>query len=463
MALITAGAALVGASSIMLDDATDDHDADDNATKFANLEGLSFGLQNHERFGKSSSAPDPLLGNTLVIAAQALNAMQFIVEEKFIRTLHPPILLAVGVEGAAGVILSIIALPVLSRLQWPDGTRVDDPTAALHEIGSNWTLKWTTLGAILSIALFNFAGISVTQQLSGASRAAIDACRTATVWLFCMFIGWERFHMLQLVGFAILITGSSVYNDILRSCLPEPYDRRGPSSNRSSTSKRRSSNVPSSVAPNATTVGGAEPSSIKRTMLRTSLDGRMQEERGDHNTDEESSGDSHRTHVEAGKIRRASGYDDPEAPLLGSSSSEGSLTLDEIDDADDQSESDAAWQSRTASEGSMPNDPRRLQREERDGGGDGVSYQMIPRSRPVPAWNAPRRPWSRGGAFAMARSVTLLPSAWSPHSLASLSRGLASESQHGSELIDSSEDGNLDGNDEDAYAYDDGSFPRSER
>ena len=46
-------------------------------------------------------------------------------------------------------------------------------------------------------AFFNFFGISVTKNLSGAARCTIDACRTLFVWAFSLAAGWERFHGLE--------------------------------------------------------------------------------------------------------------------------------------------------------------------------------------------------------------------------------------------------------------------------
>lgn len=59
----------------------------------------------------------------------------------------------------------------------------------------------------VSIAFFNFFGISVTRALSGASRATIDACRTLFIWLVALGLGWEAFQPLQVLGFAVLIAG----------------------------------------------------------------------------------------------------------------------------------------------------------------------------------------------------------------------------------------------------------------
>lgn len=67
----------------------------------------------------------------------------------------------------------------------------------LQEIAASRQLQISTVGSILSIAFFNFFGISVTKKLSGAGRAAIDACRTLLIWMFSLAIGWEKFLVLQ--------------------------------------------------------------------------------------------------------------------------------------------------------------------------------------------------------------------------------------------------------------------------
>jgi hypothetical protein len=60
----------------------------------------------------------------------------------------------------------------------------------------------------------------VTKSLSGAARATIDACRTVFIWLYALHAGWESFHALEVVGFVVLISGTSLYNEIIKTCLP---------------------------------------------------------------------------------------------------------------------------------------------------------------------------------------------------------------------------------------------------
>ena len=69
----------------------------------------------------------------------------------------------------------------------------------MQEIRASCQLQLSTLGSVASIAFFNFFGISVTKELSGAARATIDACRTLFIWMFSLGIGWERFHGLEVL------------------------------------------------------------------------------------------------------------------------------------------------------------------------------------------------------------------------------------------------------------------------
>ncbi|EIE26741.1 hypothetical protein COCSUDRAFT_4914, partial [Coccomyxa subellipsoidea C-169] len=185
--LITAGAAMVGASSIIYDN----------------------GALSGRRL------LNPLLGDIMIVAAQVLAATQFIVEEKYLARYRVPALLAVGLEGFWGLVLSAIALPILGVVRGTDGLPLDSATQAFQEIAASRQLQITTAGCIISIAFFNFFGISVTKKLSGASRCTIDACRTLFVWAFSMWAGWENFHTLQVVGFLVLVSGTSLYNELM--------------------------------------------------------------------------------------------------------------------------------------------------------------------------------------------------------------------------------------------------------
>ncbi|DBB07830.1 TPA: hypothetical protein ACH3X3_009239 [Trebouxia sp. C0006] len=184
------------------------------------LAGAVQSLSKSHKHANPDKARDPVLGDILVVVAQIAAALQFIIEEKYLAKYRVPALLGVGLEGMWGLLLSAIALPILSVVKGSDGLATDSLFSAFREISHSWQLQASTVGSIVSIAFFNFFGLSVTKSLSGAARAAIDACRTILIWLFSVQVGWERFHGLQVVGFMILVAGTSMYNELLRGCLP---------------------------------------------------------------------------------------------------------------------------------------------------------------------------------------------------------------------------------------------------
>lgn len=248
MCLIVAGAALVGVASLIEND-FDPYDPDypgydDDSTPrlgsavggdqivsrllFMGRRGLkSILVGGSQRVGTpGDSASKPVLGNLLVVVAQVAAATQFIIEEKFLTTYRVPALLAVGLEGFWGLLICAAACPLLSAVE-VNGRAIDSFPDALREIRASSVLMMSASASIVSIALFNSFGLKVTKRLSGAARAAIDASRTLFIWFISLYLGWEPTHppmriMLQVVGFVVLLSGTSLYNELLRSCLPAP-------------------------------------------------------------------------------------------------------------------------------------------------------------------------------------------------------------------------------------------------
>ena len=68
---------------------------------------------------------------------------------------------------------------------------------------------------IFTIAGFNVTGVMITKYASAAQRSTIDTCRTLVIWTVFLCLGKEKFLAGQLVGFAILLFGTLVYNEII--------------------------------------------------------------------------------------------------------------------------------------------------------------------------------------------------------------------------------------------------------
>jgi hypothetical protein len=64
------------------------------------------------------------------------------------------------------------------------------------------------LGNLFSIAFFNFAGVSVTKELSSTTRMVLDNGRTIIIWIVTLIVKWEIFHPLPILGFVLLVTGN---------------------------------------------------------------------------------------------------------------------------------------------------------------------------------------------------------------------------------------------------------------
>lgn len=92
---------------------------------------------------------------------------------------------------------------------------LEDFFDAMTQIKNSWQIVCALGGTIVSIAFFNFAGISVTKEISATSRMVLDSVRTLVIWMFSLIIGWQSFQSLQLVGFIVLLFGMCLYNNVV--------------------------------------------------------------------------------------------------------------------------------------------------------------------------------------------------------------------------------------------------------
>lgn len=129
--------------------------------------------------------------------------------------------LAVGYEGLFGFLTLGLLLVPFYYIHVPPPF-ADNPTGSLenaldavYQITHSWQIATATGGTILSIAFFNYAGISVTKEISATSRMVLDSVRTVVIWVFSLAIGWQKFQGLQLGGFVVLVFGMCLYNDII--------------------------------------------------------------------------------------------------------------------------------------------------------------------------------------------------------------------------------------------------------
>ncbi|KAM9778436.1 solute carrier family 35 member F6 [Syngnathus typhle] len=162
---------------------------------------------------------DVITGDLLIIMAQVIVAVQMVLEEKFVdkHDVHP--LRAVGTEGFFGFfVLSLLLIPMyfIHVGQFSDTPRhvLEDALDAFCQIGFRPLILLALLGNTVSIAFFNFAGISVTKEISATTRMVLDSLRTLVIWVVSLALGWEQFHGLQVLGFLVLLLGTGLYNGL---------------------------------------------------------------------------------------------------------------------------------------------------------------------------------------------------------------------------------------------------------
>ncbi|XP_015172595.1 PREDICTED: solute carrier family 35 member F6 [Polistes dominula] len=162
-----------------------------------------------------------LTGDLLIICAQVITAVQMVIEEKFIAGQDIPALQAVGWEGIFGFIgICLVMIPlnfIYAPPPFADNSRgtLEATADAFVQIGNSGRLLMAIVGIAFSIAFFNFAGISVTKEISATTRMILDSIRTIVIWAFSLIFGWQDFHYLQLIGFAILLIGMCCYNNVV--------------------------------------------------------------------------------------------------------------------------------------------------------------------------------------------------------------------------------------------------------
>lgn len=92
------------------------------------------------------------------------------------------------------------------------------------------------IGVVLSIALFNFAGLTLTRKWNAASRIVLDSIRTIFIWAISLILpNWQVLQPFQPIGYLILVIGTFLYYGIIfmpsirwviRKCTPNDSIQR---------------------------------------------------------------------------------------------------------------------------------------------------------------------------------------------------------------------------------------------
>ncbi|KAH9934935.1 uncharacterized protein B0H18DRAFT_927619 [Fomitopsis serialis] len=212
---VMAGVSLVGFSGSMIKDAVKE-DA-----------GFAGFVRAAARLLDDLPAPQPieepeitkvLVGVFFILFAQVFTATQYVVEEKIMARYSVAPLVAVGFEGFFGALTIVLAMPLLAH--YSQVSPFFDLPRGWHQMINTPSVLWSSVAIAFSISFFNFFGLSVTRHASATVRSLTDTCRTLSIWIVSLGLGWERLMWpisgLQIVGFGLLVYGTFLFNSLVK-------------------------------------------------------------------------------------------------------------------------------------------------------------------------------------------------------------------------------------------------------
>ncbi|POS84003.1 hypothetical protein EPUL_002987 [Erysiphe pulchra] len=171
---------------------------------------------------ENKMAPEALrttIGILLIAGAQIFTASQFVLEEFILGKFALEPLKAVGWEGLFGFIVTALGMVVMHLLVGRTSAGqygYFDMVEGWREVTQNKSIGISSILIMISIGGFNYFGLSVTRNVSATARSTIDTCRTLFIWMVSLFLGWETFKWLQILGFGLLVYGTFLFNQLIK-------------------------------------------------------------------------------------------------------------------------------------------------------------------------------------------------------------------------------------------------------
>ena len=179
--------------------------------------------------GKKATTGQIIMAICLVVGAQIVQASQIVIEEYLLKNVKAAASLIVGLEGLWGGLVGALIIWAVHN------TGTSNPLVAevFHEdsidtfimIGKSPLLIWLVIFYILCILFYNLFGMMVTQTFSAVYRTIMEAVRTLCIWIVNVIIHFflpkfgeplDWATIIELIGFAILLTGNFTYNKVFR-------------------------------------------------------------------------------------------------------------------------------------------------------------------------------------------------------------------------------------------------------
>lgn len=174
----------------------------------------------HGASASGKTADSAILGDALVLLAQVVGAIQGVYEQAVLvrYDIHP--LQAGGYEGLFGVvILGVMLVPLSfvsggSAFSYNSGSVLEDPVDAFLQLTNSFPLVAINVATILTVAILNMSGMTVSKEVNAASRVVLTQLSTLFIWLVSLALGWQNFLPLQVPGYLLLVVGSMIFHEI---------------------------------------------------------------------------------------------------------------------------------------------------------------------------------------------------------------------------------------------------------
>ncbi|EFO61293.1 High cysteine membrane protein Group 4 [Giardia lamblia P15] len=170
-----------------------------------------------------------VLGVVLGLGGTIFAALCFIFEELFLRRIHVPGMIGVGIEGLWGIGFCACLIAIMNFV--PDPSRLSNPDTG-KSIMLESVIEWAYQVSVqpiqilfiviyaFSTLLFNVSGMEVTRRISSATRATFNSCRAMIVWLTSLAIGWEHWSIpgsiIMIIGYVLIVMGTLIFNNVFR-------------------------------------------------------------------------------------------------------------------------------------------------------------------------------------------------------------------------------------------------------
>lgn len=201
--------------------------------------------------GSTVSTDMQIIAISLVVISLFFNGTLFVSEEKLFSKFIIDPMEIVGTEGCWGLLYYAIVLPIISTIPcnlgknvcvfWKGEYRIESPGQYFYQAGHDSWLLVAIIFGILTIAIYNICGVSITKYVSALARSVIDAVRTVVIWAFGIILTatnssdqwhWENLRyqaiIIELFGFILLVTGNLVYNELIKLpfAMPPPAEEK---------------------------------------------------------------------------------------------------------------------------------------------------------------------------------------------------------------------------------------------